>query len=50
MTNKEFKIKFIQLTGMSYEQFISKVKPLIKQYEKESKQNRLRKIKRENYK
>lgn len=50
MTNKEFKIRFIQLTGMSYEQFISKVKPLIKQYEKESKQSRLRKIKRENYK
>lgn len=49
MTNKEFKIKFLQLTGMNYETFISKVKPLIKQYEKESKQSRLRKIKRESY-
>lgn len=46
MTNKEFKVRFLQLTGMTYENFLSKVKPLIKQYEKESKQNRLREIKR----
>lgn len=46
MTSKEFKLRFLQLTGMNYDYFLSKVKPLIKQYEKESKKSRLREIKR----
>lgn len=49
MTNKDFKIRFLQLTGMTYETFKAKVGPLIKQYEKESKKSRLRKAKRQNY-